>query len=196
MDRRRPVVDSSLVHPRRLVAILALVLPFGCDQFQATADRAVATLTGKPVPSGSAASASDPRPPSLSDSACPDEEKGRAAGADSPDAALSCFRRAVSQESAALLLRVTCQGRLPASCKQTDATRAEAEKAMPDLKKTSWDKAMAKWEENRTVTYAFERGAGDKIVSTVVLCKIAEGGRWAVCEIGEMARDLAAKKGK
>lgn len=202
MDRRPPLVDSSFVH-RRLVALLALVVPIGCDQFQATADRAVATLTGKPIPSGSSAPTttaggddSRPPPPPLPDKACPDEEKGRTAGAESPEGALSCFRKAISQESAAMLLRVTCQGRTPASCKQTDATRAEAEKAIPDLKKSSWSAALARWEENKTVVYAFERAPGDKIAATVVICKIAEGGRWAVCEIGEMARDLAVKKAK
>lgn len=192
------------MHGRLPLSLSFLVVVTSCDQFQATADRAMQTLQGKPptAPSGSSASAS--RPPttatSIPDTACPDAVEGRAAGAETPEAALSCFRRAIANESAATLLRVTCRGRNAQSCKQSDATLKEAERAMPDLKKTPWTTILGRWEEGtgdkRAVVFAIDTRPGDKLVSTVVTCKIAEGGRWAICELGDLARETAAQKSK
>lgn len=156
----------------------ALLLTLGaCDRLKASTDRALVKMQLKP--------------------ACPDPVEGRAVGAESPEGAVGCFQHAIAQGSPALLLRVTCKGRQPASCKQTDATTKEAERVLADLKKLKWDNVLGKWNETadkKVVTFAVDTQPGEKLVSTVVTCRIAEGDRWAVCEIGEASRDAADKK--
>jgi hypothetical protein len=113
--------------------------------------------------------------------------------------ALACFRKATDEGSAALLLRVTCRNRSAASCKQTDATTREAERAMVDLKKMNWSGLLGKWNDDKDgkiTVFAIDTGPGEKKVSTVTVCRIIEGDRWAICELGEMGREAAEQKMK
>ena len=160
---------------RALSSLLLAMGLFACDGIKATTDRAMMTLSLRP--------------------ACPEPVDGRAAGADSPEGALGCFRHAVETDSTSLLLRVTCTSRNPASCKQTDATTRDAEKAMVDLKKLSFTNVLGRWDENdKTAVFAIDTKPGEKRVGTVVTCRIVEGDKWAVCEIGEVGRDFADQK--
>jgi hypothetical protein len=169
-----------VARPAFVCAWFALfVILTGCDQVRATTDRALVTMSMK--------------------SACPDPTEGRAAGAESADLAVACFRKATDEGSAALLLRVTCRNRSAASCKQTDATTREAERAMADLKKLTWPSPLGKWNDDKDgkiIVFAVDTAPGEKKVSTVTTCRIVEGDRWAVCEVGEMTRDAAEQKMK
>lgn len=163
---------------RPLAALAPLCLALlACDRLHASTDRALARLSGK------------------AGGGCPEPVAGRAAGADSPDAAVACFQRAVTEKSAALLLRVTCRGRAPASCKQTDATEREAERLIADLAKQPWDALLGSWPDgDKAAVFALDTSPGQKTVSTLRVCKIADGDRWAVCETGELSRAEAEKR--
>ena len=172
-----------MLFPVNRQVLLALVLAapsFGCDKFQATADRAMLSLQLK--------------------GQCPDAVPGRAVGAESPETAAGCFRHAASEASTSMMMRVTCRGRSPASCKQTDASNAEAEKAMGELSKLSWKTVLGRWEEGggerKSVVFAIDTKPGEKLTTTVTTCKIAEGDRWAVCEIGELSRSEVGARSK
>jgi hypothetical protein len=174
--RRRSVVSPG---PLSLAVLAALVLlANACDKLKATTDRAMLSLQLK--------------------GGCPDPVDGRAAGADSPEGALACFRQGIEQQSASLLLRVTCKSRSPVSCKQTDATVKEAEKTIPELKKLPWNNVLGKWNETegKVTVFAVDTFPGEKRVTSVVTCKIVEGDRWAVCEVNETRRDTAEQKMK
>ena len=147
-----------------------------CEKFQATADRAMMSLQLKPQ--------------------CPDAVPGRAVGSETPEGAAGCFRNAASSKSTEMMLRVTCHSRAPGSCKQTDAIKAEAERTMSELGKMSWKSVLGRWEEGKATVFAIDTRPGEKIVTTIVTCKIAEGDRWAVCEIGEISRDEATSRAK
>jgi hypothetical protein len=135
---------------------------------------------------------------SLGGGSCPDAVPGRAAGADSPGGAYGCFRKAVEGRSVDLLLRVTCQSRAPASCKQGAETKRGAEETMSDLARLSWSNVVTHWVEadNQVEVYAVDTHPREKRVSTVTLCRIVDKTRWAVCELGEMSREAAERKGK
>ncbi|MCC6646625.1 MAG: hypothetical protein IT374_13770 [Polyangiaceae bacterium] len=160
------------------VSAAALLLGLAaCDRLQASTDRALARLSGR------------------ADGGCPDAVEGRAAGAESAEAALACFQRAVAERSATLLLRVTCRGRAPSSCKQTDATEKEAERLVADLATHPWDAQLGSWQDAQKATvFAIDTSPGQKTVSTLTVCKIVEGDRWAVCETGELSRAEAEKR--
>ena len=168
----RTARDPRAVRTPFVYALLAIAPTLGCEKFQATADRAMVSLQLK--------------------SECPDAVPGRAVGGDTPEAAAGCFRHAASEGSTSLMVRVTCRGRTPASCKQTDASNAEAERAMSELGKLSWKNVLGRWEEGsgerKTVVFAVDTKPGEKLTTTVTTCKIAEGDRWAVCEVGELSR--------
>ena len=180
----RGVREGRRVTPRALllliVLLIALTPALSCTKFQATADRAMVSLQLK--------------------AQCPDAVPGRAVGGDTPEAAAGCFRHAASDGSTSLMLRVTCRSRSPASCKQTDASIAEAEKAMAELAKLSWKNVLGHWEEGagdkKAIVFAIDGRPGEKLVTTVTTCKIAEGDRWAVCEIGELSRSEASARAK
>lgn len=161
---------------KSLALATAAISLASCEKFQATADRAMMSLQLKPQ--------------------CPDAVPGRAAGADSPEGAAGCFRNAASTKSTELMLRVTCHSRAPGSCKLTDAIKAEAERTMGELGKMSWKSVLGRWEDGKTTVFAIDTRPGEKLVTTIVTCKIAEGDRWAVCEIGEISRDEAAARSK
>jgi hypothetical protein len=87
----------------------------------------------------------------------------------------------------------------PASCKQTDATTKEAERAMVDLKKVSWSTTLGHWSDDKdgkVVTFAVDTRPGEKLVSTITICRIVEGDKWAVCELGDMSRETAEQKSR
>ena len=176
----RGASDPLAVKRQILLALAALTPSLGCEKFQATADRAMLSLQLKPH--------------------CPDAVPGRAVGGDTPEAAAGCFRNAASTASTSMMLRVTCRSRSPASCKQTDAGAAEAEKAMNELSKLSWKNVIGRWEEGagdrKTVVFAIDTKPGEKLTTTITTCKIAEGDRWAVCEIGELSRGEVAARSK
>ncbi len=134
----------------------------------------------------------------LGGGACPDATPGRAAGAESHGAAFGCFRKAVEGRSADLMLRVTCQGRSAASCKQDAQTKRAAEETMGDLARLSWQRVVAQWAEvdKQIEVYAVDTHPREKRVTTVTLCRIVDKTRWAVCELGEMSREAAERKGK
>lgn len=162
---------------RLSLALLLACLP-ACDRLQASTDRAIARLSGK---SGAAA--------------CPEPVAGRAAGTETPEAAVACFQHAIAEKSAPLMLRVTCHGRTAASCKQTEAIEKEAEKLMADLVKHPWDSQLGSWQDpQKASVFAIDTHPGQKTVSTVTVCKIVEGDRWAVCETGELSRAEAEKR--
>jgi hypothetical protein len=152
-----------------------------CDKFKATTDRAFKTLSLK--------HAGDPCPPAVD---------GRASGTETPDAAVACFQKAVDQKKSDLLLRVTCHGKTTSTCKHSDATAKEADKAVADLSKLSWGRVVGKWNEGeKTMVYAIDNmGDASKRMSSVSLCRIAEGDKWAICEVGEVPRETVKKKVK
>ncbi len=161
---------------RARLALAALCLgALACDRLEASSERAIARLSGK--------------------SSCPEAVADRAAGTERPEAALACFQQAVSERSASLLLRVTCRGRAAASCKQTDATEKEAERLMGDLAKQPWDTQLGSWSDgDKAVVFAIDTSPGQKTVSTLTVCKIIDGERWAVCETGELSRAEAERR--
>ena len=163
---------------RRLALASGVFALVACDRLQASTDRAIARLSGKPAGGG-----------------CPEAVPGRAVGAETPEGAVACFQQAVAEKSAPLMLRVTCHGRAPASCKQTEAIEKEAEKLMADLAKLPWDTQLGSWQDPQKATvFAIDTHPGQKTVSTLTVCKIAEGDRWAVCETGEVSRAEAEKR--
>lgn len=153
----------------------------GCDKFREMTDR---HLGGGGL--------------SLGGGSCPEAVEGRAAGAGSAGDAFGCFRKAVEGRSVDLLLRVTCQGRSAASCKQGADTKRAAEETMRDLSRMSWSSVVSRWveAENHVEVYAIDTYPREKRVSTVTLCRIVDKTRWAVCEVGEMSREAAERKGK
>lgn len=150
----------------------------GCEQVKATTDKAMVSLSLK--------------------SPCPEPTPGSAAGAETPEAAVACFKHAVSEGSPSLLLRVTCRSRQAAGCKQNDGSEREAEKAMVELKKQSFDDQMGSWAEpgatGKVQIFAFAKGPKDVVASTVAVCKIAPNDRWAVCDLGEVSKTFAESK--
>ncbi|HEU4537817.1 MAG TPA: hypothetical protein VFS00_27040 [Polyangiaceae bacterium] len=136
--------------------------------------------------------------PLLGGGSCPDETPGRVAGAESPGEAFGCFRKAVEGRSADLMLRVTCQNRSPASCKQDAPTRQAAAEAMNELARLPWQNVVAQWVEldKQVEVYAVDTYPREKRVTKVTLCRIVDKTRWAVCEVGEMPREVAERKAK
>jgi hypothetical protein len=96
------------------------------------------------------------------------------------------------------MLRVTCQNRSPASCKQDAQTRRAADEAMSDLARLPWQNVIAQWTEldKQVEAYAVDTHPREKRVTKVTLCRIVDKTRWAVCELGEMSRDAAERKAK
>lgn len=158
--------------------LLAVALAsFGCAHVQQVADRALTSLSLK-----------DP---------CPDAVDGRAAGAATADAAVSCFEQAVRERKSELLLRVTCRGRGPTSCLQTTASTREADAAVRTLSKGTWNDALGRWKDgDDAYVYAVDTHPQEARVSTVTVRKIVDGDRWAVTDVGELGRDAAERKMK
>ena len=167
-----------------VLALAALAALGGCDKLKETTDRHFGKTSGG---GGSILGAS-----------CPDAVPGRTAGADSAGDAFGCFRKAVEERSADLMLRVTCQSRSASSCKQDAQTRRAAEEALNDLARLPWREVVAQWTEGGkdVAVYAVETHPREKRVTTVTLCRIVEKARWAVCELGEMSREAAERKAK
>lgn len=166
-----------------------------CETLSARTELAMARLQGKPDPSGGQATSDTPATPLPPKASCPDAAAGRAVGAETPEAAVACFRLAISEKSTAMLLRVTCQGRTAASCKHTDATEKEADKLTQEMAKLPWDKQVGTWQESaKASVFAIDTHPGQKSVSTITVCKIAEGEKWAVCETGTIGRADAERK--
>jgi hypothetical protein len=179
-----PAAARSPAPGRAVVAaVLALAALAACESFRETTSRHFGGGSGPNLFGGGS---------------CPDETPGQAAGADSAEAAFRCFRKAVEERSTDLMLRVTCQGRSPSSCKHNAETKRSAQEAMNDLAQMAWRDVVARWPEadNQTEVYAVDTYPREKRVSTVKLCRIVEKTRWAVCEIGEMPREAAERKGK
>ncbi|HEU4411024.1 MAG TPA: hypothetical protein VFS43_37575 [Polyangiaceae bacterium] len=135
---------------------------------------------------------------SLGGGSCPDAVPGRAVGSESAGGAFGCFRKAVEGRSVDLMLRVTCQSRSPSSCKQGADTKRAAEETMGDLSRMPWRDVVGRWVEvdNQVEVYAVDTYPREKRVTTVTLCRIVDKTRWAVCEVGEMAREVAERKAK
>lgn len=186
--------------PRRALAACALTLPaclLACETLSARTELAMSRLHGKADPSAGPGAEDAPNvAPTRADGAsCPDGVVGRAVGAETADGAVACFRHALAERSAATLLRVTCQGRTPASCKHGDATQREAERLAQELARMPWDRQVGAWQESAGArVFAFDTQPTHKTVSTVTVCRIADGERWAVCEIGAIPRGDAERR--
>jgi hypothetical protein len=169
---------------RGLAALAALAALGGCDKLKETTDRHFGSTSGGA--------------PLVGGGPCPEAVPGRTAGAESASDAFGCFRKAVEERSAELMLRVTCQGRSAASCKQDAQTKRAAQEALNDLARHPWRDVVAQWAEagSQTEVYAVETHPRERRVTTVTLCRIVEKTRWAVCELGEMSREAAERKAK
>jgi len=153
------------------VAITWALTLTGCDKLKATTDRALASLSFRKDP-------------------CPFTARTRAAGTEKHDQALACFQYAIAKKDSERLLRVTCQGKTPASCEHNDSIRRQAQEGMASLASQSWTNVLGEWKgPNQEVIYAVDTNPNGKNVTKVVLYRAVEGKRWAICEVGELPRD-------